>query len=464
MRSARTGALALAASVLLLPAVLYAHGVLRKSEPANGAVLRSVPRVIRLTFTEPPQLAFTRVELIGPDSQVVALSPLRVAAPDSSSIVVADIHGPLTAGRYRIRWQITSADGHPVRGVVTFRIRTDAVGLATSPMDSAASAVLPPVAVDTSVAIEQTPEPAAFGTDSWPYAVIRLLTFTAILAILGAIVFSLIVVPAAHHRVPDLPDSFVGDAWHRAARTALIAAVALVPLLLGRLVAQAYALTGAPPDGQFLVEIGRTPWGAGFFLAAASIITLVLALRRPRRAAWRIAAFGGIGLALASSLSGHAAASGRWTVVAIFSDTIHIVAAAGWLGALLAVVVAGLPTVAAIAPLGRRAAVRGMLDVFSPMALTFAATLAVTGVIAATLRLGSWSALIDSDYGRVLLFKLGALTLVLASGAYNWLRLKPKLDGDQIGTLRRTATTELLLGFVVLLMTAWLVATPPPAQ
>ena len=36
-------------------------------------------------------------------------------------------------------------------------------------------------------------------------------------------------------------------------------------------------------------------------------------------------------------------------------------------------------------------------------------------------------------YVGAVLFKLGALTLVLASGAYNWLRLKPKLDGDQIG-------------------------------
>lgn len=150
MRLARSGALAVAASVLLLPALLYAHGVLRKSEPANGATLRVAPRVIRLTFSEPPQLAFTRVELIGPDSQRVTLSPLRVAARDSTGVVVADVLGALRAGRYRITWQITSADGHPVRGTVAFRIAADAEGLAISPMDSAASATLPPVAADTS--------------------------------------------------------------------------------------------------------------------------------------------------------------------------------------------------------------------------------------------------------------------------------------------------------------------------
>ena len=145
MRSVRTRALAVAAFVLLWPAVLLAHGALRKSEPANGATLRVVPRVLRLTFTEPPQLAFTRIELIGPDSGHVALSPLRVAAGDSTAIIVADVIGPLRAGRYRIAWQITSADGHPVRGAVAFRIAAEAAGLAASPMDSAATPTLPPL-------------------------------------------------------------------------------------------------------------------------------------------------------------------------------------------------------------------------------------------------------------------------------------------------------------------------------
>src|SRR5688572_29364411 len=87
MRFDRTCALAVGASVIVWPAVLFAHGVLRKSEPANGATLRAAPTVIRLTFSEAPQLAFTRVELFGPDSQRVALSELRVAAPDSAVVI-----------------------------------------------------------------------------------------------------------------------------------------------------------------------------------------------------------------------------------------------------------------------------------------------------------------------------------------------------------------------------------------
>jgi putative copper export protein/methionine-rich copper-binding protein CopC len=464
MRSVRTRALAIAAFILLWPAWLFAHGALRKSEPANGATLRVVPRLIHLTFSEAPQLAFTRVELIGPDSGRVALSPLRVAAADSTAVIVADVIGPLRAGRYRITWQITSADGHPIRGVIAFRIAADAAGLATSPMDSAATPTLPPAALDTSRPDVVPPTPAAFGVGSWQYAIIRLLTYAAIITVIGAVVFSLIVAPGAHHRTPDLGAGFVVDARARAARTGLIATGALAVLLVARLTAQSYAVQGAFPNVAFVRDVGRTPWGAGFLLGVASVIALAVALARRERAAWRLALVAIVGVALATALSGHAAASGTWTLAAILSDTLHILAAGGWLGALLLVVVAGVPATAGLEPLGRGLAVRGMIDTFSPMALTFAGVLAVTGVIAAVLRLGAWSALTGSEYGRVLLFKLGGVVLVLIAGTYNWLKLRPAIDAERLVTLRRTATVELVLGFVVLIMTAWLVATPPPTD
>lgn len=465
MRFLRTGALAVAALVIVWPAVLFAHGVLRKSEPANGATLSSVPTVIRLTFSEAPQLAFTRVELIGPDSQRVALSGLRIAAPDSAVVIVADVLGPLSAGRYRIAWQITSDDGHPVRGTVTFRIASGARGLAVSPMDSAAVPALPSVVADTTLRPDSIAQPEAiFGVDSWPYAVIRLLTYAAILVIVGVVVFSVFVVPTTHHRVPDLGTEFVVDADRRAARTGLIATEVLAILVLARVFAQSYAVRGALPDGDFLFATFGTPWGWGFLLMSFSIGLLFMALPRSRQATWLLAVVGVVGIALATALWGHAVASGKWTIAAVISDAIHVLAAGGWLGALLLVLIAGIPATAHLQSLGRGQAMRGMVDAFSPMALTFAGTLAATGVIAAVIRIGSWSAVTGSAYGRILLWKLGGVVLILLVGAYNWRRLRPAMDAERVGTLRRTATAELALGFVVLILTAWLVATPPPTE
>jgi copper transport protein len=419
MRFIRTGALGVAALIIVWPAVLFAHGVLRKSEPANGATLNAVPTVIRLTFSEAPQLAFTRVELIGPDSQRVALSALRVAAPDSAAVIVADVLGPLSAGRYRIAWQITSDDGHPVRGTVTFRIASNATGLALSPMDSAATPALPPVGPDTTRAADAIARPAAtFGVDSWPYAVIRLMTYAAILVVVGAVVFSLVVVPATHHRVPDLGADFVVDARQRAARAGLTATGLLGILVIARAVAQSYAVRGALPDAEFLSDVSGTPWGWGLMLATGCVLLLVMAFVRSRRPIWPLAVVGVLGIALATALSGHAVASREWTLVAVISDAVHVLAAGGWLGALLLVIIAGVPATAHLQSLGRGQAVRGMVDAFSPMALTFAGTLAATGVIAALIRIGSWGALAGSDYGRVFLWKLAGVVLILLVGAY----------------------------------------------
>lgn len=456
MRHARTRALATGAAVLLVPALLFAHTVLRRSEPANGAALSAAPRVIRLTFSEAPQLSFTRVELTGPDSIPVALSPLRTAAPDSAAVIVADVIGPLVAGPHRIRWQVTSADGHPVRGTVAFRITEDAIGLsvpvAAVPPDTNAAAGPPPIAE------------TQLGVASWPYAVIRLAGYAAIIVIVGAVVFALIVAPATRHRVPDLDPSFVPQARRLAARTALVATVVLAVALAARLVAQSYAVRGSPPDTGFVMHVVRTPWGLGFLLHAAAVIVLLFAFARTHSASWRLAALAVIALGVGTALSGHAVSTGRWTVTAVVSDSVHIIAAGGWLGALLLILAAGVPATARMEPLGRDLTLRAMVHAFSPMALAFAGALAVTGVIAAVLHLGGWGALTGSDYGRLLLLKIGGIVLVLAAGAYNWLRVRPVLKADRVGTLRRTAAAELLLAFAVLVVTAWLVATPPPAS
>ncbi len=51
--------------VLLAPTAVQARGTLKRSTPAAGAHLGTMPRELRLLFTEAPALAFTRVKLHG---------------------------------------------------------------------------------------------------------------------------------------------------------------------------------------------------------------------------------------------------------------------------------------------------------------------------------------------------------------------------------------------------------------
>jgi methionine-rich copper-binding protein CopC len=86
----------------LMPGRALAHEGLKSSVPAKGAHLGVAPRELRLTLTERPELQFTRIQLLGPDSALALLGSLRI---DSTTKVVADIRGPLTAGTYTVVWQ-----------------------------------------------------------------------------------------------------------------------------------------------------------------------------------------------------------------------------------------------------------------------------------------------------------------------------------------------------------------------
>jgi copper resistance protein D len=110
-------------------------------------------------------------------------------------------------------------------------------------------------------------------------------------------------------------------------------------------------------------------------------------------------------------------------------------------------------------------AVAVLVHAFSPTARIFAALVTATGVLSAAFHLGSLADLWQSPYGRTLLLKIGVLSLVLGTGAYNWLRVLPALGGEEGSTrLRRSAGFELAVGAAVLLATAVLVATPPPVE
>jgi putative copper export protein len=156
-------------------------------------------------------------------------------------------------------------------------------------------------------------------------------------------------------------------------------------------------------------------------------------------------------------------AAESFTVVVVLADAIHVLAAGGWLGTLL--LVAGVGIHAALrAPAGERGRVAAdLVNAFSPFALACATVIALTGIIAAWTHLSGLRSLWESGYGQVLLIKLGVLAVLAALGAYNWRVQRPRLAGDASALgLRRTASAELVVGALVLAVTAVLVAMPTP--
>jgi putative copper export protein/methionine-rich copper-binding protein CopC len=448
----------------LLPADAHAHQRLVRTEPARDAVLDTVPRELRLTFAEPVQLAFTRVELSGPDGVPVALGEPRLAA-DAGNVLVLPVAGALQACAYTLVWATASRDGHPVRGEFGFAIAPDAEGLALEP----AVAPLPDEAAPP-------PIPAApgvaFSAESPAYVAVRWVLYVAMLGVLGAVAFGVLVLGLAGRRERAAGPELVRPARRRAAGVGLAFAALLALAALARLYAQSLAVhgPGAATDplrlGHLLTE---TVWGWGWMLQLAAVLLAAAGFAVARRgspAGWALAGFAALALAVTPALSGHAAAmTGGWGIAAIVADALHVLAAGAWLGCLLVLLLAGIPAAVRLGEGRRGEGVAALVRSFSPTALGFAGVLVLTGVFATWLHGGSVSALLASDYGRLLLLKLGVFALVLAAGAYNFRRILPALGEDAAtARLRRSAALELTAGAVVLLITAVLVATARPYE
>lgn len=213
-----------------------------------------------------------------------------------------------------------------------------------------------------------------------------------------------------------------------------------------------------------------TPWGLAWKLAVAGVVLLTVAFvvssptsnGSPRReGAWVVARWLAGAMCAFPAFTGHAVSTGglRWLTVP--ADFLHVLSAGSWIGGLIFVLVAErrerLRT-------GRgNALLAEVVPHFSPVALVAAAVLIGTGSFAATVHVESLEALVASDYGRLLLTKIGLVVVVLTLGAVNWRRYAPRLWGaGGARPLRRNAILELVVAHVVILLTALLVRTVPP--
>jgi putative copper export protein len=197
--------------------------------------------------------------------------------------------------------------------------------------------------------------------------------------------------------------------------------------------------------------------GAVMVLQSLFLLALAVAFTRAARrnpSAWMVALVAAIGFAL------RGAARGKLSAMV---NPLHVLGASLWLGTLFVLVVAGLRTMldATVPSSDREESVAEMVRRFSPLALSSAGLLGLTGLITALTHVKSWDALFSTLYGLLLCLKLAVVALVALLGAWNWRKVGPSLGregGAQL--IRGTASAELGLATVVLLITGFLVSVP----
>ncbi|HEX6496662.1 MAG TPA: copper resistance CopC family protein [Acidobacteriaceae bacterium] len=116
----RASLLALAVALFfLLPHAAFAHAVLVKSSPAQGATVKAGAAVdITLTYNSRIDALHSSLHLVGPDGKAETLA---VDAHGAPNLLAAKAPG-LTAGEYKLEWQVMATDGHITRGTVEFRV------------------------------------------------------------------------------------------------------------------------------------------------------------------------------------------------------------------------------------------------------------------------------------------------------------------------------------------------------
>ncbi len=252
-------------------------------------------------------------------------------------------------------------------------------------------------------------------------AAIRWISLAALALVIGGLVLDVVILPAT---APALvPARRRLRAWTGGAVVVLLAASA------GELVVRARTMSGGSLGVAIAavpLVLGRTHFGLVWTARLAALVgLLILSFGRLRTLRLALAC----GIALTTTLTGHAADRGDFTLSALV-DWGHVLAASAWVGGLL-----GLALVALVErPDWPAAPFAAVVRRFSTLAGLCLAVVVASGVYNAWWQLGAPSQLWTTFYGRVLAVKLLAVLALVGLGAANRYALLPRLDRD--GRLR----------------------------
>ncbi|MET8826495.1 cytochrome c oxidase assembly protein [Streptomyces sp. NPDC004610] len=286
---------------------------------------------------------------------------------------------------------------------------------------------------------------------AWALPVARVLTDAAGVTTVGALLLVAVLLPGGR-RLGAAQLRYVDWVIASAAAWALLSLATLL-LSLSDLFARPLLGSGLlTPEvvADFVATDARGRAYAVTAAVAALVATLAIGLSTARwaRTALLLALTG----LLPPALTGHSAASGNHDT-AVTSLALHLAGAAVWVGGLLFVLV-----VAVRREEGTETAVRR----FGALAGGALLTVAASGIVNAAVRLPSFTDLLTTPYGLMLLGKVVALGGLAAAGAWHRRRTLPALRTGSRRPFLRLAAAELLLMAATTGLAVALSRTPPP--
>ena len=106
------------AGLLLAGPRAEAHAIIVSSKPAANSKVPQGPLDILLQFNSRIQIDLSRVDLVDPAGKV---SPISIAEGSAGGSLVAQATTDML-GKWTLRWQVLSTDGHITRGEIPFLV------------------------------------------------------------------------------------------------------------------------------------------------------------------------------------------------------------------------------------------------------------------------------------------------------------------------------------------------------
>jgi copper transport protein len=408
-------ALGISLASLALPPSAAAHALLLSSQPAAGSTVGTAPTEVVLTFGETPDPRLSTIKVLDSKGTDHASGPPQAVPGEPLRLQIGV--GQLGDGVYTVSWRTLSAvDGHIATGSFAFGVGV-AVTVGAGQPSSAGS--------------EQPLSPAA--------TLARWLLYLGLVALFGV--------------------GFVVVAIRRPASSDLLrlAAAGWVSSAAGAVGVVGLQWSDAGADVGTIVGTSIGMSGIARVVAAAVTGALVAAAAvRParRRLLLGLVAIGAAVSMAIDVLAGHAAAAST-PLIDVTAQWLHVVGVGLWIGGLAALL---LSLRGEVSEEKARAAKR-----FSTWATVALVVVAGTGVLRAIVEVGTFEALLASDFGLVVIAKTILLLFLIVLGATNRFINVPAAI-RQLRGLRRVGTAEVGLATVVLVLSAALVNLAPPAS
>ena len=440
-RFVRRAVLTLAAAALAVmcyPAPpAHAHAYLSRSAPADGAVLDTAPQSLTLGFTEHVEQSATTVDILDGDGRHWAVTSLVVRPgsgdPAADGTAGADTETPvdvvaglppLPPNVYHISWRTLSSDDlHTTSGTLVIGVQREV---------SAASAA---------------PLPGGPGARE---TVLRALALTGASLLVGGPALVL-VMAAMNRRRRTAHDRPLTRRLLRVAAAGGAVAVVAAPIQLAVQVSG-----GGAGWSRLLWQQAGSPRWLMRELGLALLLAVVLWARRglPAAATRPAVAAGAVGAVLAAAATamlGHPLPGPLATLI----GGLHVLAAGGWAGSVLAAAF-GLVPVLRREP-DRARAVREVLRGFAVLAAGCLATLTVTGLLMAGAQVATVDAALTTPYGLLLLTKVALVAVAGLLGLGTFRRLR-RATGEP--STRRLLAEATALAAVLVLAGALAAAGP----